>query len=117
MAETLKVARAELVGVFGYPVDENRTGIMQEAAFAAARETFLKEDGLFFYRGSRNAARSDFDALARLAEEMPPPCRMKREPPLCPSSPSFLRLKNGWSMPLLFRMGISIMMSWMLSSR
>ena len=36
MAETLKVARAELVGVFGDPVDENPTGIMQEAAFAAA---------------------------------------------------------------------------------
>lgn len=30
------VARAELVGVFGDPVDENPTGIMQEAAFAAA---------------------------------------------------------------------------------
>jgi shikimate dehydrogenase len=28
--------RAELVGVFGDPVDENPTGIMQEAAFAAA---------------------------------------------------------------------------------
>ena len=36
MAETIKVARAELVGVFGDPVDENPTGIMQEAAFAAA---------------------------------------------------------------------------------
>ena len=36
MAETLTVARAELVGVFGDPVDENPTGIMQEAAFAAA---------------------------------------------------------------------------------
>ncbi len=30
-----KVSRAELVGVFGCPVDENPTGIMQEAAFAA----------------------------------------------------------------------------------
>ena len=30
------VARAELVGVFGDPVDENPTGIMQEAAFEAA---------------------------------------------------------------------------------
>ncbi|MBI5958372.1 MAG: shikimate dehydrogenase [Chloroflexi bacterium] len=28
--------RAELVGVLGYPVDENPTGVMQEAAFAAA---------------------------------------------------------------------------------
>ena len=36
MAETIKVARAELTGVFGDPVDENPTGIMQEAAFAAA---------------------------------------------------------------------------------
>ncbi len=42
-----------------------------------ARETFLKEDGLFFYRRNRDAARSDFDELARLAEETPPPCRMK----------------------------------------
>jgi shikimate dehydrogenase len=30
-----KVSRAELTGVFGCPVDENPTGIMQEAAFAA----------------------------------------------------------------------------------
>ena len=36
MAAQLEVARAELVGVFGDPVDENPTGIMQEAAFAAA---------------------------------------------------------------------------------
>lgn len=36
MTETPKVARAELVGVFGDPVDENPTGIMQEAAFAEA---------------------------------------------------------------------------------
>lgn len=27
--------RSELVGVFGYPVDENPTGVMEEAAFAA----------------------------------------------------------------------------------
>jgi shikimate dehydrogenase len=36
MSERPVVARAELVGVFGDPVDENPTGIMQEAAFAAA---------------------------------------------------------------------------------
>jgi shikimate dehydrogenase len=30
-----QVSRAELTGVFGCPVDENPTGIMQEAAFAA----------------------------------------------------------------------------------
>jgi len=30
------VTRAELIGVFGDPVDENPTGIMQEAAFRAA---------------------------------------------------------------------------------
>jgi hypothetical protein len=42
-----------------------------------ARETFFKEDGLFFYRGSLDAARADFDELARLAEETPPPRRMK----------------------------------------
>lgn len=29
-----RVGRAEVVGVFGYPVDENPTGIMLEAAFA-----------------------------------------------------------------------------------
>ena len=28
--------RAELVGAFGDPIDENPTGIMEEAAFAAA---------------------------------------------------------------------------------
>jgi shikimate dehydrogenase len=32
---TRKVSRAALTGVFGCPVDENPTGIMQEAAFAA----------------------------------------------------------------------------------
>jgi hypothetical protein len=42
-----------------------------------SRETFQKEDGLFFYRGSHDAARSDFDELALLAKETPPPCRMK----------------------------------------
>lgn len=35
MTKKPKVARAELVGVFGDPVDENPTGVMQEAAFAA----------------------------------------------------------------------------------
>ena len=35
MADRPVVARAELVGVFGDPVDENPTGIMQEAAFEA----------------------------------------------------------------------------------
>lgn len=41
------------------------------------RETFFKEDGLFFYRGSLDAARADFTELAALAEETRPPCRMK----------------------------------------
>ncbi len=36
MSTQPKVARAELVGAFGDPIDENPTGIMQEAAFAAA---------------------------------------------------------------------------------
>ena len=36
MTEQLLSLRADLVGVFGDPVDENPTGIMQEAAFAAA---------------------------------------------------------------------------------
>ncbi|MCX6032936.1 MAG: shikimate dehydrogenase [Chloroflexi bacterium] len=36
MSTRPKVARAELVGAFGDPIDENPTGIMQEAAFAAA---------------------------------------------------------------------------------
>jgi len=36
MTQQLQSLRADLVGVFGDPVDENPTGIMQEAAFAAA---------------------------------------------------------------------------------
>lgn len=36
MSRRPAVARAELVGVFGDPVDENPTGVMQEAAFEAA---------------------------------------------------------------------------------
>ncbi len=35
MTSTIKVSRAELVGVFGDPVDENPTGLMLEAAFRA----------------------------------------------------------------------------------
>lgn len=35
MAETSRSYKAELVGVFGYPVAENPTGVMQEAAFRA----------------------------------------------------------------------------------
>ena len=42
-----------------------------------ARERFAAEDGLFFYRESEGAAREDFDDLAALAGETPPPCRMK----------------------------------------
>jgi shikimate dehydrogenase len=35
MSEATKSYKAELVGVFGYPVAENPTGVMQEAAFQA----------------------------------------------------------------------------------
>jgi hypothetical protein len=42
-----------------------------------SRETFLKEDGLLFYRETDDAARGDFDDLIRQAEETPPPCRVK----------------------------------------
>ncbi len=42
-----------------------------------AREKFFMEDGLFFYRGDGEAARSDFAELERLATNTPPPCRMK----------------------------------------
>lgn len=42
-----------------------------------ARERFETEDGLFFYRSSEEAAREDFDDLAALANETPPPCRTK----------------------------------------
>ncbi len=42
-----------------------------------AREKFFMEDGLFFYRGNGEAARSDFTELERLATNAPPPCRMK----------------------------------------
>jgi shikimate dehydrogenase len=35
MSEATKTYKAELVGVFGYPVAENPTGVMQEAAFQA----------------------------------------------------------------------------------
>ncbi len=38
---------------------------------------FRTEDGLFFYRAESAAAREDFEALRRLAEATPPPCRCK----------------------------------------
>lgn len=40
-------------------------------------ETFLKEDGLFFYRSELEAARRDFRNLVLAATEVAPPCRMK----------------------------------------
>jgi len=42
---------------------------------AVARERFEQESGLFFYRDDLEAARADFAALCRLAEDAPPPCR------------------------------------------
>lgn len=42
-----------------------------------SRETFQKEDGLFFYRGTLDAARADFEQLATSAGRENPPCRMK----------------------------------------
>lgn len=44
-----------------------------------ARETFESEDGLLFYRSSLERARADYDELSRLAEDDPPPCRMKAQ--------------------------------------
>ena len=42
-----------------------------------AREKFLMEDGLFFYRGDAETALSDFMEIDRLASKTPPPCRTK----------------------------------------
>lgn len=42
-----------------------------------SRETFLKEDGLFFYRDDPDLAEEDFQTLVREAANAPPPCRMK----------------------------------------
>ena len=42
-----------------------------------SRETFLKEDGLFFYRDDPDVAQKDFRDLVRGAAKVPPPCRMK----------------------------------------
>jgi hypothetical protein len=39
--------------------------------------TFAKEDGLFFYRGTSEAARADFETLIKAAGDVLPPCRMK----------------------------------------
>jgi len=40
-------------------------------------ERFQLEDGLFFWRASGDAARTDFLELARRADHSPPPCRAK----------------------------------------
>jgi hypothetical protein len=42
-----------------------------------APETFMAEEGMFFYRADLPAARQDFDELEQLAGQVPPPCRMK----------------------------------------
>jgi len=39
--------------------------------------TFQLEDGLLFYRLEAASAAVDFEALSRLADQTPPPCRMK----------------------------------------
>ncbi len=45
MSEQPRSYRAELVGVFGYPVAENPTVVMQEAGF--------RDRGLFFVLASK----------------------------------------------------------------
>ena len=41
------------------------------------RERFLAEAGLLFYRPEMPPARADYEALRRLAEAAPPPCRAR----------------------------------------
>jgi hypothetical protein len=42
-----------------------------------SRRRFGTEDGLFFYAMSEEGSRVDFERLCRLADQSPPPCRMK----------------------------------------
>ncbi len=42
-----------------------------------SRERFLAEEGMFFYQRDAEAAQEDFAELDRLAQQTPPPCRMK----------------------------------------
>lgn len=42
---------------------------------AMSRERFSVESGMFFLRSTVDEAQGDFDALCRLAEQTPPPCR------------------------------------------
>lgn len=42
-----------------------------------SRRAFEMEDGLFFYAASEQRSREDFEGLCRLAEQTPPPCRLK----------------------------------------
>ena len=41
----MKNYRAELTGVFGDPVDDNPTGVVEEAAFAAKKAELQIPDG------------------------------------------------------------------------
>ena len=42
-----------------------------------SRRRFEAEDGLFFYAMNEADSRVDFERLCRLAQQSPPPCRMK----------------------------------------
>ncbi len=42
-----------------------------------APQTFMAEEGMFFYRTDLPAARQDFEELEQLASQVSPPCRMK----------------------------------------
>lgn len=53
-----------------------------------SRETFQKEDGLLFHRATRDAARADFEELARMAAAEKPPCRMKLQLAALSGSPT-----------------------------
>jgi len=44
-----------------------------------AREAFLLEDGIMFYRLQADDVRADFDGLCELAGTIPPPCRIKAQ--------------------------------------
>jgi hypothetical protein len=61
MREATKSYKAELVGVFGYPVAENPTGVMQEAAFQA-RELNWRSD----HRSATGEPGRGYDRTSRI---------------------------------------------------
>ena len=62
--------RAELVGAFGNPIDENPTGVMEEAAFAAESRFFLENKSVIHYQSVMSKSVRNEYVLTKKMQEL-----------------------------------------------